>query len=557
MEPISSVFGARRIQAIASPRQARRYQALQSGVENRQQRAAVSDLFSRIRSLSDRVSTVQGIAAKMDVGGIRRSQAVTRSTNDIGLTGPTATTLSSSEEVNATPTSFSLRGPVWVGPVSTTDVTIGGVYDGDQGDDTIELRAGRDATIGTNTKVRFDVYDGGGAFVEKVEWAPWDPAGTEKTLKNGLTVTLTDGMMKKNESVFVDVSVSQDAELDPTRAFNGLRNAHPELQEGYPITDGGFRINGTVITVNAADSLNDVVGRINLSGSGVTAAYDAITEQLTLTHNTLGAEDVLVDSDTSGFVASMKLDTAVQITGKQHDKDEIISTVAAFSGVLTGSFKINDVMISVDVTVDTLTDVLDRINASGSGAVASFSGDRLTIEAQTRGVELELSDDTSGLLAALNLEEGITPAAASGGRNTGAAISALRDAIVDLVEPINALFEEMENSKFVSADLGTLRSNVLSAISGSFADPSEDETGFGIRFDLSADEGDKAMLMTASESVQLRDAIRRDPGAVIDFFLGQPDDPGFMGQLQAALVRRTNSLIEQHGYRGVLAHTVA
>jgi flagellar hook-associated protein 2 len=66
-------------------------------------------------------------------------------------------------------------------------------------------------------------------------------------------------------------------------------------------TSGTFVINGTSITYDAAvDSLSAVISRINASAAGVTAAFDAATQKITLTRKDNGPTAITL-SNTSGL----------------------------------------------------------------------------------------------------------------------------------------------------------------------------------------------------------------------------------------------------------------
>ncbi|HEY8491235.1 MAG TPA: flagellar filament capping protein FliD [Dehalococcoidia bacterium] len=71
----------------------------------------------------------------------------------------------------------------------------------------------------------------------------------------------------------------------------------------------------------------------------------------------------------------------------------------------SGTFTINGVSISVDVTTDTLNDVIARINGSGAGVTASLAGNRLTIAANDgiTPVALGAGSDTSNFLSVTKL----------------------------------------------------------------------------------------------------------------------------------------------------------
>lgn len=91
----------------------------------------------------------------------------------------------------------------------------------------------------------------------------------------------------------------------------------------------------------------------------------------------------------------------------QPDATELLETATSFgarTSFSSGSFTVNGETISVDVTTDSLQDVLDAINTSGADVTATLSEDRVTLTANTPGRTISVGSDTTGLLAALKLD---------------------------------------------------------------------------------------------------------------------------------------------------------
>ena len=80
-----------------------------------------------------------------------------------------------------------------------------------------------------------------------------------------------------------------------------------------PINDGGngdgaFEINGVTINYSAsAESIDDVINSINESAAGVVAAYNPVSNQLTLTDQTTGDVGISVQDVTGNFLAATGL----------------------------------------------------------------------------------------------------------------------------------------------------------------------------------------------------------------------------------------------------------
>ena len=171
------------------------------------------------------------------------------------------------------------------------------------------------------------------------------------------------------------------------------------------VGSGSFTINGISITVHhSTDTLATLLSRINGANAGVTATYDSAADRVLLTGQSASEDDIVVGDDTTGFLAAAGLASSNTSRGNISDDQQFLDRTEHFAGVLTGSFKVNGVSIAVNRSTDTLNSIVDRVNQSGAGVTASYDGttDHLSIIPNVAGATLELSDDTSGFLAATN-----------------------------------------------------------------------------------------------------------------------------------------------------------
>ena len=87
------------------------------------------------------------------------------------------------------------------------------------------------------------------------------------------------------------------------------------------ITDGGsgagvFKINGVEIAYSqSADSLNNVISRINDSDAGVIASYDSVNDRILLTNKSTGDVGVSVEDVTGNFAAATRLSSGGLVRG--------------------------------------------------------------------------------------------------------------------------------------------------------------------------------------------------------------------------------------------------
>ena len=112
-------------------------------------------------------------------------------------------------------------------------------------------------------------------------------------------------------------SVTSLAALGHVQVSAGMSDS--DLQTA--ISDGGngqgaFTINGVTINYDAgADSIQDVLDRINSSSAGVTASYDAQNNRFMLTNNTTGDVGISMQDNTGNFLAATGLSGGTLATG--------------------------------------------------------------------------------------------------------------------------------------------------------------------------------------------------------------------------------------------------
>lgn len=197
-----------------------------------------------------------------------------------------------------------------------------------------------------------------------------------------------------------------------------------------PDASGTVEINGQTITWDDSMSLNDILGRINSSGAGVTAAYDAVAQTVSISTQETGAEASLTLSQTAG-----NLWEALQITpgtangtdAKAPSLTEPLGAAAANldTAVTSGTFTLNGVVFYVDAATDTLQGIINRINASGAGVNASYdenSGSVSLVQNSTGAanrIVLGASGDSSNLLYALKLSASNPPVGGAGDSYSG------------------------------------------------------------------------------------------------------------------------------------------
>ncbi|MGV3755149.1 MAG: flagellar filament capping protein FliD, partial [Verrucomicrobiota bacterium] len=208
------------------------------------------------------------------------------------------------------------------------------------------------------------------------------------------------------------------ASLNSSNDVSGLVLADAGFSTAF--TAGNITVNGKQIAVATTDTLQDVFNRINTATGGVVSgSYDFTTDKITLSSS---SGNVVLGSatDSSNFFAVTRLNNngtssvssstqlgGLKLTGALSAAN--FGTAITDGGSGAGSFKINGVAIAFNAATDSLTNVLDRINASSAGVNASFDAvnDRVVLTNKVTGdIGVALEDVAGNFLAASGLAGG-------------------------------------------------------------------------------------------------------------------------------------------------------
>ena len=211
------------------------------------------------------------------------------------------------------------------------------------------------------------------------------------------------------------VSTGSGINLDATLDNAGFAKAPTESTNGY------FTINGVKIEIDDYTKLTvrDLLAKINSSGAGVVAEYDAENDRFVLRSVENGA-DIRLGSfgDTSDFLSIAKLtvvEGAEKVEGSDGGKIDPTAPLSQTGMTVTptsGTFTINGVSIYVDVTKDSLNDLIEKVNNSGAGVKMVYDSamDKVIILSDPKNggtndafIKLGSDSDTSNILYAFNL----------------------------------------------------------------------------------------------------------------------------------------------------------
>jgi len=466
LQSLQNLSGTVRVNGPSiSPRAVRAAPAVDPNLlsDFRQARGRLLKLFDALQQLAE----LAGVETrfKLDL-----PDAVSQ--NGLGLDlSSLAATLASTEEINASPMSFTPFGPEWTG-ASDALITLGGEYNGANGTDTLTIESRRNGVHGVDN-LRLWLNDSTGTRITNIDIPRTDPLDQQYDLGNGLFLTLGAGALVNLDTATFDVSDTVGAVVNPDNPLGGIRNSNPNLQFGTaPIVDGAYTVNGESISVSTADTINDVIARINTSAAGVTATFNSLTESIDFIQNTEGSvPTIALANDTSNFLAATKLAGAIVTTGVDPEDEQFLEDVAAFSSVSAGNVLINGQSIAIDPAADSLATVLDSINASPADVTATFDDatQQVLIEANDSATVLELDSNGTGFFGAINMLEGrLDPESVSNGISRRRSYE-IADAAAAVFERLNRLFQD---STFVGrgANVGAFRSPFEGAVGAAFGD---------------------------------------------------------------------------------------
>ena len=365
--------------------------------------------------------------------------------------------------------------------------------------------------------------------------------GTPIPMIEGLSLTLGAGTVLANSAFSVQVSASEDTDLNPSLPLNGTRLNDPELEDAFAVSTGSFSINGVSIAVNATDTLQQVLDRITASAAGVTATYDALADEVLLTRNAVGVLPITLADDTSGLLDALKLTDATLEPGTEPTTTtstgdlatEPIGVFSAMSGVVAGSFSLNGVSVSLDPATDSLSDVVAAMRAAVPEISATLASDgSITLRHATA---LNLGSDTTGLLALLGLDgasaSGTVRAAgsglsAAGGRRISEALEAVSAAMLPVMV-------DFTGARAAGAPVRDARAALRDAIGDALGTTGAHRRSWGLSLGAAeAVAGGPLRSPFEIDVDQLRSALRRNPRTLSAALIGADRRSGLLGDLQ-------------------------
>ncbi len=520
-----------------------------------------------LRARDELLQVYESLLALADLADVKTSlrvdlpDAVSNPGLNLDLSS-TAARLYSSDEVNASPHSFTPFGPGWaIG--STTLLTLGGEYDGSNGSGSLSFEASRGGIKGLSN-LRIVVRDPSNNEIDEIQIQRNDVADQQYQIGNGLYFTISAGSLLQTDTTSIQVNANTGSVFNPALPFNGVRNNNPNFQYYLspntlsPVVDGGFELNGNTISVNAGDTLNDVVDRINLAATGVNASYNAATERLEFLQSTSGSASTIdLQNDTSNLFAALKLSISNLVGGTDPETERVLESVAPFSGVQSGEIFINQTSISIDSAADSLNDVIERINSSSAGVTAVFDPQtqKVTIEGTTSGESLEINGNGTGLFSALQIPEGVLDAEAGVSGISKRRSYRIADSFEEVFAGLNRVFTD-SSFRDGSDHTGIFRGTLSSAISTLFPGGELSEERFGIQFDRSSSAQRRGGFALFERRDFAQDLQHRG-GDVKRLLAGTQDQAGLIDSLGTATIKALTNINKVLGLNGTFVDTFA
>ncbi len=187
---------------------------------------------------------------------------------------------------------------------------------------------GQKVTVATTDSLQ-DVFDHIAAATGNDVTGSYDPATDKITLTSASNAKIVLGASNDTSNVLAvlklanndSASVSSYGTLGTARLGNTIANSG--LRTPITAVDGTgagtFSINGVAINYNVnTDSLNTLIKRINSSGAGVTASYDAINDRMQLANSTTGDLGMTLTEPTGGLLGALGLTSGYTATRGQN-----------------------------------------------------------------------------------------------------------------------------------------------------------------------------------------------------------------------------------------------
>ena len=267
---------------------------------------------------------------------------------------------------------------------------------------------GKQVTVATTDTLQ-QVFDNIAAATGNAVNASYDPNSDNITLSSGGEILLGSATDTSNFLQVAKLSNNGTGTVTSSNALGGIHLSATlsNANLNTAISDGGngageFKINGVSISFDAAnDSINNVLSRINSSGAGVTASYDAINDRFVLTSKATGDMDIALEDVTGNFLAATGLAGSTLNHGKNllyavNNGPQLVSqsnTITDASSGITG-LSVTAFKEGASTTVSVNTDT-DKIKGAINDFISAYNDVQNLIATDTAS-----STDKNGVVSA-------------------------------------------------------------------------------------------------------------------------------------------------------------
>lgn len=260
---------------------------------------------------------------------------------------------------------------------------------------------GAQVTVSTTDTLQ-DVFDAISTATGGDVTAAYNPATDKITLTKGTAGEIVLGAANDTSNLLAVLKLANNGTGTVTSygTLGAARTGDAVINAGLRTTvtavdgsgNGSFSINGVTISYNVNDdSLNTILKRINASGAGVTASYDATNDRVVLTNKATGDLGITLSEAAGGLLGALGLTSGYTTVRGDNAEfsvdggDTLISTSntldASVHGISGLSLTVNSTT-SETVTVEADTDTMRaKIDAfiSAYNAVGAYIDEKTRI----------------------------------------------------------------------------------------------------------------------------------------------------------------------------------
>ena len=269
---------------------------------------------------------------------------------------------------------------------------------------------GKQVTIATTDSLQ-DVFDKISGATGNVT-ASYDSATDEITLSSASSIVLGSATDTSNFLQAAKLHNNGTGTITSSTELGGIKTGTAMATANFStaISDGGsgageFKINGVSIAYSAtADSVANVITRINNSSAGVTASYDSINDRFILTSKASGDMGIALEDVTGNFLAA----TGISGGTLQRGNDLLYSvnggatlssqsnTIAETTSGITG---LSVTALNLGSTTVTVSSDTTKIKTAISDFISAYNKVQAVIDTNTASTTDSTGKVTAGILA--------------------------------------------------------------------------------------------------------------------------------------------------------------